>query len=308
MTAEPDILLLRFDAPMMSFGGVTVDDRRVIDPRPGLSLLTGLLANGLGVDHAERDRLGALQSALRFAVRCDRSGRLLQDFQTVDLGQDFLQAGWTTRGAPEGRGGGTKTGTHIRLRDYLVDAVYTVAVTVAPGHVADADDSDLPTVDALEHAVRRPERPLFLGRKACLPSRPLFAGRVRAESAVAALVAAPWADEAVRRTGRDELAPAVLTLWWSADEATPGGVTVGRRLPVWDRRDWWTQTHTGRRWILEGTMPRPLAEPSPLASDPSAESVSGGLGDFDSVPYLADEVSAESIGPAGPERAGGSDG
>ena len=40
-------LVLRFDAPLMSFGGVMVDQHGVIDRFPGTAMLTGLLANAL---------------------------------------------------------------------------------------------------------------------------------------------------------------------------------------------------------------------------------------------------------------------
>jgi CRISPR-associated Cas5-like protein len=36
-----DILLLRFDAPLMSFGGVMVDQHGPTDRFPGLAMLTG---------------------------------------------------------------------------------------------------------------------------------------------------------------------------------------------------------------------------------------------------------------------------
>ena len=63
-------------------------------------MLTGLLANALGWDHRDADSLERLQDRLRFASRLDRAGHPLVDYQTVDLGQDWMRpenAGWTTR-------------------------------------------------------------------------------------------------------------------------------------------------------------------------------------------------------------------
>ncbi|WP_324669367.1 type I-E CRISPR-associated protein Cas5/CasD [Geochorda subterranea] len=41
-------LVMRFDAPLVSFGSVLVDQHGFIDLFPGTSMLTGLVANALG--------------------------------------------------------------------------------------------------------------------------------------------------------------------------------------------------------------------------------------------------------------------
>lgn len=246
-----DVLLLRLEAPLMSFGGVAVDELRPTLELPGRALLTGLLANALGWHHADGERLDRLQRRLVYAVRRDRPGQRLEDFQTVDLSQDFLHAGWTTRDRPEGRGGASGKGTHIRDRHYLVDAAYTVALSLDPA-------TEEPDLDALEAALRRPARPLFLGRKACLPSRPLVGrsgetDRRRAASPLAALARVPlWA-------GREDGAP--LRVWWpgAPGGAPPAGVDVpgvrfDRSLPLYDDRDWRHQFHAGRRFVHEGDL------------------------------------------------------
>ena len=40
-----DALFLRFDSPLMSFGGTIVDHHNVTERFPGFSLFAGLLAN-----------------------------------------------------------------------------------------------------------------------------------------------------------------------------------------------------------------------------------------------------------------------
>lgn len=269
---EPDprgnILLLRLEAPLMSFGGLAVDERRVTEPMPGLSMLTGLLANALGWHHGQGDDLNRLQARLDVAVRCDRPGRPLRDYQTVDLGQDFLLKGWTTRGEPEGRGGASGAGTHIRLKDFWADAAYTVALTLHP-----ADES--PTLDDLEEALERPARPLFLGRKACLPSRPLVGGsladgtdwpdRSHAATPEQALREAPsWADDGAES----------CRLWWSAGptaDVTPRDDTT-LAIQVVDRRDWHHAIHAGQRTLFESTMSLPTSPDSPTESSSSVSS------------------------------------
>jgi CRISPR system Cascade subunit CasD len=237
--SEREILLLRLEAPLMSFGGVLVDERGITEPFPTRSMLTGLLGNALGYDHREGEVLTLLQDRLRYAVRRDRPGRPLVDFQTVDLGQPFLAEAWTTRGVAVSRRGGTAaTGTHIRRRHYWADAVFTVALALDPA----AEEPDLARCAA---AITEPERPLFLGRKACLPSRPLILGIVRAESLQAAILWAPLSPRAVAGP---------WAAWWAeeGEPAPPAG--KGRLVPISDERDWANQVHTGRRFVWESTI------------------------------------------------------
>ena len=128
-----NVLLLRFDAPLMSFGDVIVDHHNVTDFFPRLSLLTGLFGNALGYRHGDAEALEALQARIEFAARWDVEPTALVDYHTVDLGQPKMAgAGWTTRGVPEHRGGGqdAKLGTHIRYRHYWANGVMTVAVAL----------------------------------------------------------------------------------------------------------------------------------------------------------------------------------
>lgn len=240
--SELDVLWLRLEAPLMSFGGVRVDERGPTAAFPGRSMVAGLLANALGYRHGEHERLQRLQERLRYAVRRDRRGRLVQDYQTVDLGQDFLREGWTTRGAPEGRAGGSaKTGTHIRYREYWADAVFTVALTLDP-----ADEE--PALDDCARALQEPERPLFLGRKPCLPSSELFLDTGRVGSLVDAL-----RRIALHRRAEDDDAFAV---WWPEEGEPRPEPGQGRLVPVTDERDWQNQIHVGRRFVWEGRLLR----------------------------------------------------
>lgn len=246
-----EVLLLRLDAPLMSFGATRVDANNVTGEFPLRSMIAGLLANALGYDHREAQATGELQRRLRLAARQDRPGQRVVDYQTVDLGQDFMLGGWTTRGEVEERkGGGASEGTHIRYRHYLADALYTVALSLD-------DPARAPTLSDLEAALREPERPLFLGRKACLPSGPLLLGRVEAPSLLAALRAAPVAQRRHERGQRRGMA------WWPADEEA---TTSSRLVPVFEDRDWSNQVHTGRRFVREGLLE--LSEP---ATSPEAE-------------------------------------
>ena len=191
-------LILNLESPLMSFGGETIDNYGVIRSFPAASMLTGLFANALGWRRIERERHERLQERLVFAARIDREphgGVRLTDYQTVLLYQD--EEGWTTRGHPEGR---KKSPTYKpippdnrpaltwqRWRDYFADMRVTVALRLEP-------EDESPTLDELADALQEPARPLFIGRKPCLPSAPLFGGFVEAENTLGALLKFPFQD------------------------------------------------------------------------------------------------------------------
>jgi CRISPR system Cascade subunit CasD len=234
------VLLLRFDAPLMAFGGPVVDHFGVVRLFPAASMLTGLCANALGWSHGDTDRLTRLQQRVRFAARLDRPGATLMDFQTATIGKD--DRGWTTRGIPEGREGGPDTyrSPHVRFRHYRADSVCTVALTLEP-------PDEAPTLDALVAALDAPSRPLFLGRKTCLPAAPLVSGRVDAPSLLDALRAAPLSRNAEVVDGR------MPAQWPATEEALP----ESRLVPVTDERDWLNQIHGGERLVREGLIEIP---------------------------------------------------
>ncbi|MBI4701172.1 MAG: type I-E CRISPR-associated protein Cas5/CasD [Deltaproteobacteria bacterium] len=253
MNGDQDILLLRLDAPLMSFGAPMVDERGVIQPFPALSMLTGLLANALGYDHRDEERLGALQERIRYASRCDRKGEMLRDYQTVDLDpetspwMDPRQVGWTTRGRVAERGGGkAKKGTHIRFRDYWADSVHTVAVLLDPAEKE-------PGVQQLAGAIEWPARPLFIGRKCCLPATRILLGVVRAPSLICALA------RCARPDARRKPDSGRLSAWWFDGDDASASAGGSRVIPVTDERDWHNQIHVGRRLMRHGQIDPPEA-------------------------------------------------
>ena len=162
-------LVLRLPAPLLAFGGVAIDHVGVTRDFPALSMLTGLLANALGWERTEWEKHQALLDSLIFAARRDREveAGLLTDMQNARLEKN--DKGWTTWGQPEGRDGASYGAPHRRRRDYHVDACVLVALHLEP-------DAAAPDLDALAAALERPARPLFIGRKPCLPSAPLLCG------------------------------------------------------------------------------------------------------------------------------------
>ncbi len=233
-----EAVIIRFDAPLISFGDVAIDEYRRTREYPGRSMLAGLFANALGFDHRDTDKIQSLQDRLRHVVRCDRQGVLITDFQTVDLSQPFLEKGWTTWGVLQGRKGGedAKTGIHIRHREYIANSLYTLAVTLVP-------PKPHPTVAELAEALKRPARPLFIGRKSCLPAGPLLIDVVEAEDLKAALMKAPGP------TFPHHSATQRARIW--TDAAGPQDFGA---LPITDQRDWANQIHVGRRFIKEESV------------------------------------------------------
>ncbi|MEN9935134.1 MAG: hypothetical protein RLZZ387_1713 [Chloroflexota bacterium] len=136
-------------------------------------------------------------------VRVDRPGALLVDYHTA--GGDYLRAGQEVRGtryADEPYVGGVlstaapnKDGryrvkiteqsktpeTDVSRHAYLMDASFLVAMQAG----------DPALIGELAAAVQSPVWPVFLGRKACVPTAPVFAGTGDYAHLRAALVDAP---------------------------------------------------------------------------------------------------------------------
>jgi CRISPR system Cascade subunit CasD len=238
-------LLLRLESPLMAFGGETVDQLGVTRRFPAASMLTGLFANALGWRRTQTLAHQQLQDRLVFAVRIDREPATrwpITDFQTAQLNKK--DRGWTTRGAPDKRDGGHKTyeGPHRRWRDYLADMVVTVALRLEP-------EEDPPDLDRLADALQQPARPLFIGRKPCLPSVRLFQGFQEGETVLAALLAVPLRS----RDGQRES----IRVLWPAGEGVES-VQPSRRYMLTDERNWISGLHGGGRSVCESAVPAAL--------------------------------------------------
>lgn len=234
-------LILNLEAPLMAFGGEIIDNYGVIRWFPSASMITGLLANALGWRRTESERHQHLQERLTFAARIDREpagGVRMRDFQTARL--DKNDKGWTTRGQPEGRAGGANTydAPLLRYRDYFADMRVTVALRLEP---ADAT----PTLDDLADALEQPARPLFIGRKPCLPSTPLFSCFSNGDTALAAL----------RAVSLDDPSPETIRLLWP-DGEDMAEVAPSRKYMLTDERNWISGLHGGGRLVCEGSIAR----------------------------------------------------
>lgn len=226
-------LLIRLSSPLIAFGGESIDNFGVIRDFPALSMVTGLIANALGWDRSDDVSHNQLQKRLRLGTRLEVPGSRLTEFQTAQLGAN--DKAWTTWGTVEERRGGAASynSPHLRYRDYHADLTALLALRLEP-----VDDA--PTLEDVAQAIDRPQRPLFIGRKPCLPVGRLVVGWVDADSVLEALQMAPLISEA-----RDFRAQ------WPDGE---GQLSGDRLMDVCDERNWTSGVHGGWRPVREGLI------------------------------------------------------
>jgi CRISPR system Cascade subunit CasD len=219
---------------LIAFGGETIDNYGVIREFPALSMVTGLLANALGWDRGDDVKHNRLQERLVMGARLEADGERLVDFQTAQLQAN--DKGWTTRGMPEERAGGAGSyaGPHLRYRHYHADMDVLVALRLQP-----ADES--PTLDDLAAAIDKPARPLFVGRKNCLPTDRLMAGWIDADGILNAL-----------QRAESIAADPVRAQWPDGEGRLPD--QHDRCLDVCDERNWTSGVHGGWRPVREGLI------------------------------------------------------
>jgi len=202
-------LLLRFEAPLQSWGALRGEATRPTRLHPTKSGVVGLIANALGWRYtASVDEL----AALRMGARIDRGGALLMDYQTV---QNAATSG-----------GGIKP-THVFTKTYLANACFLVGL-----------EGDVKLLTMIHHALVQPVRLLFLGRKCCVPSATfdLPEGLVHADL-VTALSDYPWLGRGRKPAALPALIEDQNGPEWITDE--PVGAVADRRYRA--RRVGWMQ-------------------------------------------------------------------
>ena len=171
--------------------------------------------------------------------------------------------GWTTRGGPETRSGSASTyeqGPQQRWRDYQTDTKATVAIRLREPryHPQPSDEAGGdPDLHRLANALDHPARPLYIGRKPCVPSTRLLAGFAVAATPLEALLEWPMEDNP------GYLPPRVPLQWNPEDQPeTPQGVKVRVTREVHDLMNWRARVHAGGRALTEGTLQRNLFQRS----------------------------------------------
>lgn len=242
--ANPQVLALRLEAPLQSWGDSAKWSVRDTRPEPTMSGVLGLVAAAAGWRlNEDGDRqVAALATAVRLGVRADREGASLRDYHTIGGTRSGRETPWTGLLTAEGK---TKRNpsnadlhTEISERDYLCDACFLVML--------EADDA---TLDEIEGVLRSPVWPPFLGRKACVPAAPICPAQPRGSSRVAgplgeAIASFPWLGR-VGDTPTERLRVVV-------DEAT--GASGGRRSLRCDVPESFRDRRFRYRYVREFTV------------------------------------------------------
>jgi len=177
---EP-ILLLRLEGPLQSWGVRSRWSRRDTALEPSKSAIIGLLGCTAGIlrpdwrSSAKPDTtLEQWDNVLHFGVRIDRPGTMETDYHTVQgrhwQADGKMKTALSISGAKPEKAEAEPPHTEVTWRDYLHDAAFLVALAVKPEHRADNDH----LLAHLERHLQYPKWPVYLGRKACVPSRPIL--------------------------------------------------------------------------------------------------------------------------------------
>ena len=166
------ILLLRLEGPMQSWGTRSRWDVRDTGCEPTKSGVVGLIgcAVGLGRDDPELERL---DRDLLFGVRIDRPGVISTEFHTVTgyhrtAAGDYKHSDGTAKSLAKAQE--HDEATIVSPRDYLHDAAFLVALAVKPEYRAGNGH----LLGHIKECLQDPKWPVYLGRKACVPSRPIL--------------------------------------------------------------------------------------------------------------------------------------
>jgi CRISPR system Cascade subunit CasD len=173
-------LLFTLAAPLASFGGVAVGERRGTSDRPGKSQIVGLVAGALGIERSEEEAQQSLAASLGFAVRVDDPGQLATDYHTAQVPPARKNRRFATR-AEELAVPKHELKTVLSRREFRTGSLYTICLWLKP----EAGRS----LEQFEKALAAPVFAPFAGRKSFPLMLPLAPSIVEADGPVAAFAA-----------------------------------------------------------------------------------------------------------------------
>jgi CRISPR system Cascade subunit CasD len=227
-------------APLASFGGVAVGERRATADHPMKSAILGLVAGALGIERGDDEAHIALAEDWKYAARIENlpsrsphhstSRRLMTDYHTAQTSKRSAKTRPATRREELQ---GEDIGTILTYREYRTDCSYTIALWPAvttPRHHA----------EAIAAALRRPVFVPYAGRKACplmLPMAPRIFDAATLEDAFKAHDAASKNEAKFRETHRLAATPDQLAIE-AKDKQGRAGRIEKRRDTILSRKRW----------------------------------------------------------------------
>lgn len=163
-------------APLASFGGLAVGERRVSERYPTRSQLIGLLGAALGVDRADDNTQAKLRDSYSFALQIFAAGTPGTDYHTVQSPSRGKIPFTTRRDELRDK---KDLNTLLTSRDYHCDFLAGVAIMAREGAAF--------PLSHLLAALGAPHYTLSLGRKSCPLGLPLLPHIAEAKTPQAAL-------------------------------------------------------------------------------------------------------------------------
>ncbi len=166
---DTDLLVLRLEGPLQSWGLRARWDVRDTGTEPSKSGIMGLLGCALGYSRDDPRLREELEARLSIGVREEQRGTIARDFHTVTGTFSTAQ-------------GKAKEKTILSPRDYIHDAAFLVVIG-GPSNI----------LQKCRNALEDPRWPIYLGRKSCPPTRPVVEAVTREYSSIQeALTRFPW--------------------------------------------------------------------------------------------------------------------
>jgi hypothetical protein len=171
-----------------------------------------MLGAALGYDVADHESLYALQQSITVASRADRCGSRMMDYQIVDFSTPYAKGdGWSRSGAVLETGGAADKGGEQIYKEYWQDRSMTVLVGFLP-------ESPV-SPEACLQALQEPYFPVFLGRKACVPSESIDDGIIACDGGQ---------YDALRMISLDPVSDPMISCW------TRDGSHPSDKMPSYD--------------------------------------------------------------------------
>lgn len=263
-------VLLVLSGALQAWGAGPNIATRGTEPHPTLSGVAGMIANAQGRERS--DDITDL-AGLQLRTRADLPGTLLTDYHTAGGGywpgeQEYSAAQYLNT---TGQASHSKR-TVLSNRLYLTDACFLAVLTGPPA-----------VIETAAAALDRPQRAIYLGRRACIPDRPPLLD-VTSDDPDTVLATYPWLIPAWRQQDHLHGMNATRFAAFQLATCTPTTDSDPSGLPLRDKPRSFTSLDRAYlpRHVTYGTVPLTLNHLHPdvlphlphltrTASDPSAD-------------------------------------